>query len=79
MYTGGRGERLLEYTFIDSAAFVLRGLMANNGFKRRLTDAGPEAPALIDSIMSKDCLVSAWLTEADRARLLQIKQDATLR
>ena len=76
MYTGGRGERLLEYTFIDSAAFVLRGLMANSPLKRRLADAGPEAPALIDFIMGKDCLVSASLTNDDKAKLLSIKQDA---
>ena len=42
----------------------------------RLAAAGPEAPALIDFIMSKDCPVSASLTDADKARLLQIKRDA---
>jgi hypothetical protein len=33
-------------------------------------------PDLVDFIMSKDCLVSASLTDADKARLLRIKQDA---
>jgi hypothetical protein len=39
----------------------------------RLQVVGPEAPALIDFIMAKDCSVSASLTEADKARLLQVK------
>jgi hypothetical protein len=30
----------------------------------------------VDFIMSKDCPVSASLTDADKARLLQVKQDA---
>ena len=38
--------------------------------------AGPEAPALVDFIMSKDCPVSASLTDADKANLLRIKQNA---
>jgi hypothetical protein len=41
-----------------------------------LEAAGPEAPALIDFILSKDCPVSAALTDADKAQLLRIKQDA---
>ena len=40
----------------------------------RLAATGPEAPALIDFIMSKDCPVSASLTDPDRAKLLQVKQ-----
>jgi hypothetical protein len=42
----------------------------------RLADPGREAPALVDFIMSKDCPVSASLTDDDRAKLLEIKQDA---
>jgi hypothetical protein len=34
---------------------------------------GPEAPALIDFIMSNDCPVSASLTGTDKAKLLSIK------
>jgi hypothetical protein len=49
-------------------------LSRNIGGDARLAAAGPEAPALIDCIMSKDCPVSAALTDADRAKLLRIKQ-----
>jgi uncharacterized protein YjbI with pentapeptide repeats len=75
MFTGGRGMRLLDYAFIDDAVFVLRGLMASNLGSSRLADAGPETPALIDFIVSKDCPVSDSLSDAVKARLLQIKQD----
>lgn len=43
----------------------------------RLNETGSEAPALVDSILSKDCLVSSTLTDPDRAKLLLIKQAAT--
>ena len=58
------------------AIYVLRGL----GFRDRLAGTGPEAPALADFIMSKesrDCPVSALLTDADKAELIRIKQDAS--
>jgi hypothetical protein len=55
-----------------SLTYSLRGLLRN----RRFAAAGSEAPALVDTIMSKDCPVSASLTEADKADLLQIKRDA---
>jgi hypothetical protein len=61
---------------MDNAVFVLRGLMVSTPFHARLADVGPEAPALIDFIMSKGCPVSASLTDADKALLLRIKQDA---
>ena len=51
------------------AAYVLRGLIWNE----RIKATGPEAPALIDFIMSKDCPVSTSLTEDDKAKLLRIK------
>jgi hypothetical protein len=35
-------------------------------------------PDLVDFIMSKDCLVSASLTDVDKARLLRIKRQALL-
>ena len=53
------------------AADVLRGLMKNG----RLAAAGPEAPPLVDFILSKDCPVSKLVTDADRAKLLQIKRE----
>ncbi len=58
----------------DDAAYVVRGLLRQ--YDGRLTATGPEAPALIDFIMSKDCPVSASLTEADKADLLRIKREA---
>jgi len=49
--------------------YILRGLLRWS----RLSAASPEAPALIDFIMSKDCPVSASLTEQDKASLLITK------
>lgn len=58
----------------DDAIYVLRGLeSALNG---RLANTGREAPALVDFIMSKDCPVSASLSNDDKAKLQRIKQDA---
>jgi hypothetical protein len=51
---------------------ILRGIVVFG----RLAATGREAPALIDVIMSKDCPVSAALTDDDNASLLQLKQDA---
>ena len=68
--------RLLDYAFIDDEVFALRGLMSSAPLHARLADTGPEAPTLIDFIMSKDCSASASLSDADKARLVRIKQDA---
>ena len=56
----------------DDTAYVLHGIVWNG----RLVGTGPEAPALIDFILSKDCPVSNSLSHADKALLLRIKQDA---
>jgi hypothetical protein len=56
----------------DDTAHVLHGIVWNG----RLVGTGPEAPALIDFILSKDCPVSDSLSHADKALLLRIKQDA---
>jgi uncharacterized protein YjbI with pentapeptide repeats len=63
----------------DEAVHVVRGL----GVRRRLIAAGGVASVavsdLIDDLANKDsknCLVSAALTDADRATLLRIKQEA---
>ena len=56
----------------DKWADGLRGLMKHH----RLAAAGPEVPPLVDAILSKDCPVSASLTDADKTNLLQIKRDA---
>ena len=54
----------------------MRGVSHGGPFSR-LAATGPEAPGLIDFIMSPACPVSASLTDADKSRLLRIKQDAT--
>jgi hypothetical protein len=59
-----------------NAIHILRGLSSEYLGAPRLTALGREAPALVDFIMSKGCLVSAALTEDDKAKLLKIKQDA---
>ena len=56
----------------DDVAYILRGLLTNG----RLASTDMEAPRLVQNIMSKDCPVSASLTDTDKARLLQIKQRA---
>jgi Pentapeptide repeats (8 copies) len=56
-----------------NAIYILRGIMRVEG---RLAETGREAPALVDFIMSKDCPVSASLTDDDKAKLLKIKQAA---
>jgi uncharacterized protein YjbI with pentapeptide repeats len=65
----------------DDAIHVLRGAGLRSGlipgFQIRLQAAGRAAIGLIDDLMnkgSKDCPVAAGLTDADRARLLQVKQ-----
>jgi uncharacterized protein YjbI with pentapeptide repeats len=55
-----------------SLIHILRGILDSH----RLADTGREAPAVVDSIMSNDCPVSASLTEDDKARLLEIKQSS---
>jgi hypothetical protein len=75
-FAGGRSQHLLDYSYADNAAFVLRGLMSSGTFGARLADAGLEAPDMIDFIMGSNCPVSASLTEGDKARLRQIKQAA---
>jgi hypothetical protein len=53
-----------------NAIHILRGIIQSV----RLAETGSEAPALVDFIMSKDCPVSASLTDDDKAKLLEIKQ-----
>jgi hypothetical protein len=54
-----------------NAIHILRGLGLD-----RLEETGPNVPALVESVMRKDCPVSASLTDDDKAKLLNIKQDA---
>jgi hypothetical protein len=59
-----------------NAIHILRGIMREVlGSASQLARTGREAPALVDFIMGKDCPVSASLTDDDKAKLLQIKQD----
>jgi uncharacterized protein YjbI with pentapeptide repeats len=51
---------------------VVRGLL-NNG---RIEATGTKAPALVDRVLSKDCPVSARLTENDRAKLRKAAEKA---
>lgn len=65
--------RTLACSAFEDAVSVVRG----RGFGSRLEGAGAEAVKLIDDLMNKDgqdCPVSAALTDADRAKLLRIKQ-----
>jgi len=79
-----------DEAYATALAKVLRGLVCSRGeetinvvrgvgFQLRLSEAGTAAIDLIDDLTSKDskdCPVSASLTDADKARLLQIKRDA---
>jgi hypothetical protein len=60
----------------ENAGYVLRGLSSMVPTVNRILAIGSEAPALIDFIMSKDCPISTSLTDADKAKLLRIKQEA---
>ena len=64
--------RRLACTGDGNAIYILRGIINS----RRLAETDREAPALTDFIMSKDCPVSASLTNDDKAKLLKIKQEA---
>jgi hypothetical protein len=68
---------------------ILRGLMrigmaavgrilpgGGDAGSTRLAATGHKSPAFVDFIMSKECPLSASLTDDDKARLLEIKQDA---
>jgi uncharacterized protein YjbI with pentapeptide repeats len=61
-----------------NAPYILHGLLVAGPFKEplRLQATGSEAPGLIDIMMSKDCPVSASLTNDDKARLLRVRWEA---
>ena len=61
----------------DDAIYVVRGISRSGPLQSRFEAAGVAASGLIDDLMdknSKDCPVAAALTDADRAKLMQIKQ-----
>jgi hypothetical protein len=69
----------------DDAIYALRGQLPGTSGSQRVSDrphprlaaAGPEAPALVDFIMSPACPVSGSLTDDDNARLVHVKKEAT--
>ena len=70
----------LSYPSVENALYVLRGLMSVGTYGyARLGETGAEASELIDFILSKDCPVSALLTDDDKGKLLSIKQEAIKR
>jgi Pentapeptide repeats (8 copies) len=61
----------------EHTLFALRSLLVGQRPSlSRLGQTEAEAPALVDSIMTGDCPISASLTPDDKGRLLQIKQEA---
>lgn len=56
----------------ENTIYVLRGIVKN----KRVAATSAAAPALVDSIMSNDCPVSASLIGDDKAMLLRVKEDA---
>ncbi|MGH6834804.1 MAG: pentapeptide repeat-containing protein [Methylocella sp.] len=72
-----RELRSLVCTNDINAIHILRGIISPGVHKvGRLVQTYREAPRLVDFIMSKNCPVSASLTDDDKAKLLKIKQDA---
>ena len=70
----------LTYPSVENSLYVLRGLMSVGIFGyARIGETHKEASGLIDFILSKDCPVSALLTDDDKGKLLVIKQEATKR
>ena len=66
----------------DAALDALRGIVTGMSatvppMYSRLASAGPEAPALVDFIMSKDCPVSALADRRRQGESPAQKQDAT--
>ena len=60
---------------LDNLRAIMRGIIRSG----RLANTGRETPTLVQFIQSKDCPVSATLTENDKAELLRIKQDVEQR
>jgi uncharacterized protein YjbI with pentapeptide repeats len=80
-FAGGRSSRSLDDGSIQNSLFALREM--TSPLHNRILPAVPEVRAiadfvrdLVDFIMSEDCLVSASLIDAEKARLLRIKHQA---
>jgi hypothetical protein len=80
-FAGGRSWRSLDDASIQNSLFAFREMTSPNRNQFLPAVQGVRAfddlvPDLVDFIISKDCLVSALLTDADKARLLRIKHQA---
>jgi hypothetical protein len=66
----------------EDAAYIVRGLNRQvvsgvRGAGTRIYEVGPLLPGLVEAILKPDCLVSAALTEADKAALKKIAKEAS--
>jgi hypothetical protein len=78
---GGRSWRSLGDDTTQNSLFALREMTSvfNNQILPAVTEIreiDKSVPDLVDFMMSKDCPVSALLTDADKARLLRIQRQA---
>ena len=55
------------------ARYVVRGLVSY----KRIKGTGAQAPGLVEAILKPDCPVSATLTDADKAALKRIAEEAS--
>jgi Pentapeptide repeats (8 copies) len=58
----------------EDALYIVRGL-TRTPWESRIKDARAQAPNLVNAILSKDCPVSAALTEQDKAALKEVATD----
>jgi uncharacterized protein YjbI with pentapeptide repeats len=56
----------------DSTSYIVRGLIANG----RIKETGPQSPGLVEAILDPKCPVSAALTDADKAALKKLAEEA---
>jgi uncharacterized protein YjbI with pentapeptide repeats len=56
----------------ENSAYIVRGLIANE----RIKDTGDQAPGLVEAILTPDCLVSAALTQDEKAALNILAEEA---
>jgi pentapeptide repeat protein len=68
---------------VQEAPYIVRGLMEPGrflelalGVHSRISEAGAQAPSLVEAILGRDCPVSATLTEDDKTDLRDIAQEA---
>jgi hypothetical protein len=74
LFSGAFSERSLYDASIENSVFILRGVLSPRRYE--LETMNPEAAALVDFILSKQCPVSATLIDSDKTRLLRVKEIA---